>query len=160
MINDWLPWTIRRASAEDIWYRKWAWPSIDSVDLSQCAFQVWCFSHIWFWSYSLSKVKFKHSYVQKILCIIRTPLHVASLGQLSASFRQHWKAQWPCCHMPDFHCHSCFGHWEALGGTVPNLTAMPTIPLYPTFYSVHCWVLCNNWSLPQLDLASLVPRPF
>ena len=42
---------------EDIQYRKWAWPFIDSADPSHRAFQVWCFSHVWFWSYSLSKVK-------------------------------------------------------------------------------------------------------
>ena len=46
------------------------WPSIDSVDHAHHAFQVWCFSHVCFWSYSLSKVKFGHSYVRQILCII------------------------------------------------------------------------------------------
>jgi len=44
--------------------------SIDSVDPSHHAFQVWCFSHIWFWSYSQSIVKFRHSYFQKILCVV------------------------------------------------------------------------------------------
>jgi len=37
---------------------------------SHLAFQVWCFSHVCFWSYSLSKVKFGYSYVRQILCII------------------------------------------------------------------------------------------
>jgi len=72
VINDWPSWIIGHASAEDVWYWKWAWPSIDSVDPSHdCVFQVWCFSHVWFWSYSLSKVEFGHSYVQQILCIFR-----------------------------------------------------------------------------------------
>jgi len=61
-------WT---AIVEDIRYWMWVWPSINSVGPTYCAFQVWCFSHVRFWSYSLSKLKFRHSYVQKILCIFR-----------------------------------------------------------------------------------------
>ena len=70
MINDRLPRIIGHASAEDVPYRKWVWPSIDSVDPSHCAFQGWCFSHVCFWSYSLSEVKFGHSYARQILRII------------------------------------------------------------------------------------------
>ena len=55
---------VRHASLEDIRFRKWAWPSIDSVDPSHRVFQVWCFSHIWFWSYSLSKVKFRQLFLE------------------------------------------------------------------------------------------------
>ena len=65
-----LPRIIGHASAEDVPYRKWVWPSIDSVDPSHCAFQGWCFSHVCFWSYSLSEVKFGHSYARQILRII------------------------------------------------------------------------------------------
>ena len=64
------PWIIGCASAECIQYWKWVWPSINSVDPSHCAAKVWCFSHVWFWNYSLSKVKIKHSYVWKMLCAI------------------------------------------------------------------------------------------
>ena len=40
------------------------------VSLSPCV-PSWCFSRIWFWSCSLSKVKFRHSYyVWKIISII------------------------------------------------------------------------------------------
>jgi len=38
--SEWPPWIIGCASAEDLWYQKWVWPSIDSVDPSHCLFQV------------------------------------------------------------------------------------------------------------------------
>ena len=41
-----------------------------------------------------------------------TPLRVASLRQLLASFQQHWEAPWPCCYTFDSHCRICFEHWE------------------------------------------------
>ena len=97
---------------KDVRYQKWVWPSIDSVDPSHRAFQVWCFSHVWFWNYSLSKVKFRHSYVRISFMYYWTPLHIASLRQLSASLRQHQEAPWPYCYTPDSRCHSCAGHWE------------------------------------------------
>ena len=97
---------------KDVRYQKWVWPSIDSVDPSHRAFQVWCFSHVWFWNYSLSKVKFRHSYVRISFMYYWTPLHIASLRQLSASLWQHQEAPWPYCYTPDSRCHSCAGYWE------------------------------------------------
>ena len=42
----------------------------------------------------------------------RTLFHVASLRQLSASYRRLWEAPWTCCYAPDSCCRRCFGHWE------------------------------------------------
>ena len=71
VIKDQTPWIIGCASAEGVQYRKWAWPSICSVDPSHCMPEVWFFSHVLFWSFSLFKLKFKNCYVYKTLYVIR-----------------------------------------------------------------------------------------
>ena len=69
VIDDRPTCIIGLANVEDIQYCKWLWPSIDSAHPSHRASEVWCFYHVLLWSYSLSQVKFKHSYVGEILCI-------------------------------------------------------------------------------------------
>ena len=89
-------WT---AIVEDIRYRMWVWPSINSVGPTYCAFQVWCFSHVTFWSYSLSKLKFRHKLCPENSMYYRVPLPIASLRQLSVSFWQHWEEPRPRCYI-------------------------------------------------------------
>ena len=106
VIDDRPPCIIGLATAEDMQYYKWLWPSIDSAHPSHPASELWCFYHILFWSYSLSQVKFKHSYVRKILCIIGC--HPLLLPRATLS-------------TPDFHCCSCHGHWQMHAQSRSNL---------------------------------------
>ena len=47
---------IGRASAERVYYRKWAGPSVDTTDPSHTELKVWWFSVAWFWNYSQPKL--------------------------------------------------------------------------------------------------------
>ena len=106
VIDDRPPCIIGLATAEDMQYYKWLWPSIDSAHPSHPTSEIWCFYHLLFWSYSLSQVKFKHSYVRKILCIIGC--HPLLLPRATLS-------------TPDFHCCSCHGHWQMHAQSRSNL---------------------------------------
>ena len=111
VIDDRTPWIIGHASVEDLQSRKWAWPSIHSVDPSHRLSEIWCFPHVSIWNHIPSKE------IQTQLCsenvmYYQTALPVASLRQHSASFLQHQEFQRPRCRMPDFHTHSCHRHWE------------------------------------------------
>ena len=47
---------IGRASAERVYYRKWAGPSVDTTDPSHTESKVWWFSVASFWNYSQPKL--------------------------------------------------------------------------------------------------------
>ena len=71
--------------------------------------EVWFISCVSFWSYSLSKLKFK---TFQTVAYYQIPLSVASLKQLLANFLQQWEVPRPCCcYMPNFYCRSCHKHW-------------------------------------------------
>ena len=103
---------IGRTCAARINYRKWVGTSVDSTDPSHFEFQFWCSWMLASWSYSFSKCNVRKYQRSENFMYFRTPFHVASLRQLSASYRQLREAPWPCCYAPDSRCRSCFGHWE------------------------------------------------